>query len=228
MSDLTQGRPLERRKFLMMSGACAGAALTTGTIAIAAGQKVTSAIHLVAPQTALVLIDLQNSNAKAPFAPTSFTEVVTNSRLLAAAVRRHGGVVAYTRVIVQQIAKLPTDVQLPAGPIIPSSDELVASSGVQKGDVLVTKRQFGAFYGTDLDEQLRRRGVTSIILGGVATEAGVESTARAALDRGYALVFAKDALSGASERSNAMFVEDVFPVIGRVRTTSEIIEALTA
>ena len=60
----------------------------------------------------------------------------------------------------------------------------------------------------------------------MATEAGVESTARAALDRGYALVFPKDALSGASMHSNAMFLDKIFPVIGRVRTTAEVVAAL--
>jgi nicotinamidase-related amidase len=55
----------------------------------------------------------------------------------------------------------------------------------------VTKRQWGAFYATDLDQQLRRRGIRTIVLGGIATNFGVESTARAAFDRGYELVFAE-------------------------------------
>lgn len=217
---------LARRDFLLTSSAWIGMTMMTEAINAASSPDKRPALRLSGPSTALVLIDLQNSNADAPFAPIGFKQVVANSLLLADAVRRSGGLVVYTRVIVQQIAKLPTDVKLPTAPAKPGGDDLAAEAGMKAGDALVTKRQFGAFYGTDLEDQLHRRGVTTVIFGGVATEAGVESTARAALDRGYALVFAKDALSGASMHSNAMFLDKIFPVIGRVRTTAEIVASL--
>ena len=65
----------------------------------------------------------------------------------------------------------------------------MADCGYQAGDLLITKRQWGAFYGTRLDQQLRRKGVRTIVIGGVATNFGVESTARVAYDRGFELVF---------------------------------------
>ena len=85
-----------------------------------------------------------------------------------------------------------------------------------------------AFYGTDLDLQLRRRGLTTIILCGIATEFGVESTARDAYERGYELVFAEDAMTGRNAESHANAIRHIFPRIGRVRRTEEIVAALGA
>ncbi len=62
-------------------------------------------------------------------------------------------------------------------------------------DLLITKRQWGAFHGTPLDQLLRRRGIKTIVMGGIATNFGVESTARAAIEQGYAVVFAEDAMT---------------------------------
>jgi nicotinamidase-related amidase len=58
---------------------------------------------------------------------------------------------------------------------------LVANLDAQERDIRVTKHNWGAFHGTDLDTRLRRRGITEIVLGGVRTSIGVESTACEAL-----------------------------------------------
>jgi nicotinamidase-related amidase len=97
----------------------------------------------------------------------------------------------------------------------------------QPGDIVILKRQWGAFYGTDLDLQLRRRGLTTIILCGIATEFGVESTARDAYERGFELIFAEDAMTGSSAESHANSVERIFPRMGRVRSTKQTIAALS-
>jgi nicotinamidase-related amidase len=73
---------------------------------------------------------------------------------------------------------------------------------------------------------LRRRGLTIIILCGIATEFGVESTARDAYERGYELVFAEDAMTGRTAESHANAITHIFPRIGRVRRTEEIIATL--
>jgi nicotinamidase-related amidase len=91
---------------------------------------------------------------------------------------------------------------------------------------VIFKRQWGAFYGTDLDLQLRRRRLTTIILCGIATEIGVESTARDAHERGHELVFAADAMTGTSAEGHANSLERIFPRMGRVRTTEQIVAAL--
>ena len=93
-------------------------------------------------------------------------------------------------------------------------------------DIEVTKRQWGAFYGTDLELQLRRRGIDTIILCGISTNIGVESTARNAWELGFNLVIAEDACSAASADQHQGSMTHIFPRIGRVRSTDEILSAL--
>ena len=92
----------------------------------------------------------------------------------------------------------------------------------QTSDICITKRQWGAFYGTELDLQLRRRGVRTIVLGGIATNIGVESTARDAWERGYAIILAEDATSGQSAELHKFAIENIFPRISRVTKSTEI------
>lgn len=90
-------------------------------------------------------------------------------------------------------------------------------------DVLVHKRQWGAFYGTDLDLQLRRRGVTNIVLCGVSTSIGVESTARDAFERGYNLTFASDAMTDGVTEAHERALRYIFPRLGEIGTVDEIL-----
>jgi nicotinamidase-related amidase len=108
----------------------------------------------------------------------------------------------------------------------PDWSDLLPELGISPSDTVILKRQWGAFYGTDLDLQLRRRGLTTIILCGIATEFGVESTARDAYERGYELVFAEDAMTGRNAESHTISIQHIFPRIGRVRRTGEIVAAL--
>jgi len=148
----------------------------------------TQALSLDPKSTALILIDLQQSTVPRALAPYSGPQVVEQSVRLAEATRAAGGTVVYVRVLLAELLRLPTDASLraPNAPPPPANaSELVPEAGVQPGDLMVTKRQWGAFYGTDLDQQLRRRGIRTVVMGGIATNFGVESTARAAFDRGY-------------------------------------------
>jgi nicotinamidase-related amidase len=182
--------------------------------------------------TALVLIDLQQGIAAMTTAPHSTSDVVARSAKLAAALRAKGGTVAYVRVDMAKAAfmlRLPVDAPSRdpnAPPPPPAVSQLVPDSGYQTGDLLITKRQWGAFYGTELDQQLRRRAIRTIITGGVATNFGVESTARAAFDRGYELIFAEDAMSSLKAEAHGFAVQNIFPRMGRVRTVEEILKAL--
>ncbi|MNL57819.1 Isochorismatase family protein YecD [compost metagenome] len=90
----------------------------------------------------------------------------------------------------------------------------------------MTKRQWGAFYGTDLDLQLRRRGIKSVVLGGISTNIGVESTARAAWEHGYELVIAEDLCSAQNAEMHQFAFDNIFPRLARVRSTREIVAAL--
>ena len=183
---------------------------------------------LDAKSTALVLIDLQHGVAARQLAPYTATDVIQKSRRLADAVRAKGGTVVFVRVLVSEMLQLPVDEPSPrsSAQLPPNASELVPEAGVQPTDVVVTKRQWGAFYGTDLDRQLRRRDIMTIIFGGIATNFGVESSARAAFDRGYQLVFAEDAMSTMSAEGHSGSVKGIFPRMGRVRSTDQIIRAL--
>jgi nicotinamidase-related amidase len=109
----------------------------------------------------------------------------------------------------------------------PGFSDLVAELRVDAGrDILITKRQWGAFYGTGLDLQLRRRGVTNIVLCGVATSIGVESTARDAWERNYNLTFASDAMTDRDAAAHDRAFETIFPRIGEIGTTSEVLAKL--
>ena len=100
--------------------------------------------------------------------------------------------------------------------------EIVPELERKDNDFVITKHEWGAFYGTELDLQLRRRGITHIVLGGIATNYGVESTARDAYEHGYNLVFASDAMSSRLASDHDFALARIFPRIGRVRLTSEI------
>jgi nicotinamidase-related amidase len=100
--------------------------------------------------------------------------------------------------------------------------------GPKPGDIVITKRQWGAFYGTELDLELRRRGITAVILCGISTNIGVESTARFAYEYGYNQVFAEDAIMAAlSAEEHVLTVTKIFPRIGLVRQTGDILADLS-
>lgn len=101
----------------------------------------------------------------------------------------------------------------------PGSD--LAPGLAQPGDVVVVKRTIGAFHNTDLHEQLQRRDVTTLVLAGLVTTMGVESTARAASDHGYDLEFVADAMSTFCAEEHDLTVDRIFPRFGAVRTTAD-------
>jgi nicotinamidase-related amidase len=180
--------------------------------------------------TALVLIDLQNSNLTRQLAPYSTAQVVANGKLLADALRCSGGTVIFVNVDASQVLRLPADQPFRRDPNAPpppaDAHELIPELAVSDSDLRITKKQWGAFYGTGLDQQLRRRNIRTIVMAGIATNFGVESTARAALDRGYELLFAEDAMTSVSAEAHSFAVAHIFPVMGRVRKTMELLSYL--
>jgi len=105
-------------------------------------------------------------------------------------------------------------------------DTHLEALGSAPGDIIVTKRQWGAFYGTDLEMQLRRRAIDTIVLGGIVSNFGVESTARTANELGYNQVFAEDAMCALDEEGHKNSVTRIFPRLGRVRSTAQVLAAL--
>jgi nicotinamidase-related amidase len=182
------------------------------------------------PRTALVVIDLQKGITGRP-AVHPVPGVVANAARLAAAFRKASLPVVLVNVTFSPDSadRLNPRADAPQPPVTLPADfaELIAELGAQPSDIRITKRQWGAFYGTELDLQLRRRGVTGIVLCGISTSIGVESTARAAFERGYQIAFASDAMTDFKELSHNHSLEHIFARIGQVRTTQEIIAALS-
>ena len=138
------------------------------------------AVTTLDPRTALVVIDLQNGIVGNPgLAPYSAAEVVERTGLLADAFHEHGLPVVLVRVTAAADGAdaVPgrTDGPNRAHTWPEGWDVLVDELAGHPGDIVVTKRNWGAFHGTDLDLQLRRRGVTQIVLTGIATSGVVLS-----------------------------------------------------
>ena len=180
--------------------------------------------------TALVVVDLQKGIASFPkLAPRSSQEVIANASKLAGAFRAHDMPIFLVRVVVTpEIALRPIADEsrpMPPGPMPSDWSDLVPDLGQVPSDIVITKHQTGAFYGTDLELQLRRRRIETIVLCGIATDAGVESTARFANDYGFQQVFAEDAMTSRSEERHKGALT-FFHRAGRVRSTDEIVKAI--
>ncbi|GHI03023.1 isochorismatase [Streptomyces cellostaticus] len=169
----------------------------------------TAAPALDPQRTALVLVDLMDRIVALPLEPRKGADVLAASQELAAAFRAAGALVVLIRVERPSVAEQPPGSGLVAG--LP-----------RDGDLEVVKRTLGGFQGTDLDERLRARGIRTLVFGGIATNLGVESTARAAADLGYDLVFVEDALAAFTAAEHEASVRLDFPRLGTVVTASRV------
>ncbi|TWG05445.1 nicotinamidase-related amidase [Streptomyces brevispora] len=175
------------------------------------------------PKTALVVVDLQKGITALPTVHP-IADVIAHATTLADAFRAKGLPVVLVRVT----GGAPGRTEAPARSGQPAADwaDIVPELGPREGDIVVTKQQWGAFYGTDLDLQLRRRGVTQVVVAGVATSIGVESTARSAYEYGYHVTIATDAVTDMSAEAHDNSVERIFPRLGETDTTDAIIKLL--
>ena len=179
--------------------------------------------------TALVLIDLQHGILGMPVQPNSADAVVNASSKMAEAFREKDAKVVYVRVDLNNILPLIADRSHrdpSAAPFPAIASELVPAAGFQQSDLLITKRHWGAFGQTELEDILKKTGVTTIVLAGVATNFGVESTARHAVAVGFQVVIAEDACSTLEAEAHTFAMEKIFPMIGRVSSSQEVIDAL--
>jgi nicotinamidase-related amidase len=185
-------------------------------------------LQLDPKKTALVFIDLQNAIVGMNPVPHTAAQVVQNSKKLADAFRVHGAPVVYVRVDLNDFMKLPVDQPHNLGdkPLPAAASEITPSAGFQHGDILVTKRHWGAFAGTDLEQQLKSRGIDTVVLTGISTNAGVESTARQGTGLGFAFVLVEDACSSENAEHHRFAFENIFPRLTRVRSTDEVLTSL--
>jgi nicotinamidase-related amidase len=182
-------------------------------------------------RTALVIIDLQRGIASREVAPHSGAQVVENAAKLVEAFRAARLPVVFVRVAFSagdgDALRPLLDNPPPMPPRAPDFSELMPQLRAQPDDIVVTKRNWGAFYGTDLELQLRRRDVQRIAICGISTNVGVESTARDAFERRYKLLFVEDAMAAMSAQEHEHSCRVMFPRMGIVRSTAQVLEALS-
>lgn len=180
--------------------------------------------------TALVLIDLQKGIAAMATAPHTAADVIARAAELARRCRERGATVVLVRVDPGRRGELmprpEADQMRPPMEFPVDWIDLVPELAQAPGDIVVTKHQPNAFYATDLKVQLARRGIRTIVLGGISTNIGVEATARAAHERGYEQVFVEDAMAARDAELHAVATTKFFPTIGRVRSTRDVSAAL--
>lgn len=181
-------------------------------------------------KTALVVIDLQRGIVKRQLAPHTSDVVIKNTSVIADAFRKNGMPVFLVHVAPspdgKDVLRPIADAEPWAQASRPDWAEIIPEIGPKQGDLVITKHQWGAFYGTELDLELRRRGMTTIVLCGISTNIGVESTARFAYEYGYHQIFAEDAIAAFSAEEHVCTVTKIFPRIGLVRKTEEILADL--
>ena len=179
--------------------------------------------------TALVLIDLQHGITAGQTVPNASSDVVARAARLAAACRRRGVLVVLVRVDPGSdgilVPRPQADQPRPPMTLTPQWAELVPELGREAADVVVTKHQPNAFYGTDLEIHLARRGIRTILLGGISTNVGVEATARAAHERGFEQVFISHVMAAREVDLHDHSVRRIFPTLGRVRTLDVVLKA---
>jgi len=183
-------------------------------------------------KAALVVVDLQNGSRLMPTAH-SIDGVVGNAANLARAFRAADLPVVLVAYVGgssgrTDASRIRSESGAPAGTPPADWSELLVELDRQPGDIVLPRGAWGAFHGTALGEILERIGVTQIVLAGIATSLGVESTAREARDRGYNVVLAIDAMTDINPAAHEHAAGVIFPLMGESGTSTEIIELLDA
>ncbi len=175
------------------------------------------------PTAALIVIDLQKGILGIPTVHPS-TGIVARSAQLAQAFRQRGLPVFFVNVT----GRPPGRTDAPPRNMQPPADwsDLAPDLGVQPSDHTISKQRWGAFIGTSLHADLQALGVTQIVLTGVATTAGVESTARSAYDHGYNVAIVVDAITDRDADTHNYAVEKIFPRLAETDTTATVLKLL--
>ncbi len=182
-------------------------------------------------KTAIVVIDLQKGIVAGERLPHTSQTVIENTAQILHTFRKNNMPVFLVRVVISNDQKdrpnPASDIPSAVGMKMPDDwSDFVSELQQENTDIVINKRQWGAFYGTELELQLRRRKIDTIVLCGISTNIGVESTARFAYEYGYNQIFVEDAMTAASKEEHESTVAKILPRIGLVRSTKEILEML--
>jgi nicotinamidase-related amidase len=181
------------------------------------------AVTTLDPNTALIVVDLQRGIVGSSFIHP-IGGIVSRSRALLDAFREHG--LPVVLVNVDGVAPGRTERQRRSEPYPAGWTEFIPELNQQPGDIVVTKRTWGAFTSTDLENRLKALGVTQVVVTGVATGTGVESTARQAYEYGFNVTLALDAMTDARPEAHDYSIRNVFPRLGETGTAQDIIDLL--
>lgn len=181
------------------------------------------ALTMLDSNTALIVIDLQKGIVGLPLIHP-IDGVIERVRALADAFRECGLPV----VLVNVAGGAPGRTEQPAqtGFRPDGWTDLIPELNRQAGDIVATKRTWGAFASTDLEAQLKARGVTQVVIAGVATGTGVEATARQAYEAGFNVTLALDAMTDMRPEAHDYSIRNVFPRLGETGMSREIIDLL--
>jgi nicotinamidase-related amidase len=183
------------------------------------------ALSTLDPRTALIIIDLQKGIVTRPLVHP-VAEVVKNARALADAFRIHR--LPVVLVNVAGIAPGRTEQARHLGDLPTGWTDLIPELGRQPTDHCITKYTAGAFPKTGLEELLRGQGVTQVVLAGISTSSGVESTARQAYELGFHVTLAIDAMTDASMDPHVHSLTKIFPRLGESGTTQDVLKLLSS
>jgi len=184
-------------------------------------------IELDPLSTALVLIDLQKGILGNTLTPTTADELLARGQALAELFRAAKATVVLVNVAFSADGGDMLRQRVDEAMVVPTAGFPAGWNDfppglMQPGDLKITKHQWGAFYGTELDLQLRRRGIRTIVLGGVSTQIGVESTARQAYEHGYELLIVKDATTSSVAEGHEMSMKHILPRLARLVHSGDI------
>ncbi|HHE9743946.1 TPA: cysteine hydrolase [Enterococcus faecium] len=182
-------------------------------------------------KTAFVAIDMQKEIVNnGTLSPHTAASILTNNDLLVRTLKRTAALKVLVNVDISTFPYLSqqTDMGGMTASVPPEFTDLLLKDSLKDTDNMLTIKKYNpsAFFGTSLDLQLRRRGIETIILSGVATTNGVYATALDAFQHGYHIVLAEDACSDRDKESHQFFIKKIFPKTARVRSTKQIIEAI--
>ncbi len=174
-------------------------------------------------KTALLIIDMQKGIVALPVAH-SVKDIIVHVSKLTDAFRGLGLPVALVNVAGSAPGRIEQARTLSGLP--DDWAELIPELNHQPTDIVVTKKTWGAFASTDLKEQLNALNVTHVVIAGIATSIGVESTARQAYEGGFNVTLAIDAMTDVNIEAHINSVTRIFPRISETGTTQEIVDLL--
>ncbi|MAX81435.1 MAG: hydrolase [Crocinitomicaceae bacterium] len=184
-------------------------------------------------KTALVVIDLQKGILNKGKRAHPVDEILAKNAALIAAFRKANLPIVIVTVnpagakwTFSRKEGSPANVSDVPAQLPEAFTQVVATITTQPNDIFITKQTWNAFYNTPLHEELQQREITGIVLSGVATSIGVEGTARAASELGYNITFAADAMTDGHLEAHERSLHYIFPRMGEVGTTTEILQHL--